>query len=247
MKPPGLPKSRFFGLRGGGGSPAGLLRAGDLRENAPPAPLGRPPADSGPDQQQAAYDWLNQIGPGIGVPALRQQFPAMARAERTELLRCYRELWQAEHSQTRHVLRWQRPGTVWAMDFAEAPAPEGVFLKANPHPRAYGTFARLLGRYVRDERIVPLEEAIRRLTSQPAETLRLRDRGRLAPGYHADVVVFDSATVADRATFEQPHQLAVGMRHVLVNGEPVLRDGEPTGATPGRVVRGPGWKGWPRR
>ena len=127
---------------------------------------------------------------------------------------------------------------------AEAPAPEGVFLESNPHPRAYGTFARLLGHYVREEGVVPLAEAIRRLTSQPADTLRLRDRGRLAPGYHADVVVFDPATVADRATYEQPHQLAVGVRHVLVNGVPVLRDGEPTGATPGRVVRGPGWKGW---
>ena len=127
---------------------------------------------------------------------------------------------------------------------AEAPAPEGVFLKSNPHPRAYGTFARLLGHYVREQGVVPLAEAIRRLTSQPAETLRLRERGRLAPGYHADMVVFDPATVADRATFERPHQLAVGMRHVLVNGVAVLRDGEPTGATPGRVVRGPGWKGW---
>ena len=127
---------------------------------------------------------------------------------------------------------------------AEAPSPEGVFLESNPHPRAYGTFARLLGHYVREEGVVPLAEAIRRLTSQPAETLRLRDRGRLAPGYHADVVVFDPATVVDRATYEQPHQLAVGVRHVLVNGVPVLRDGEPTGATPGRVVRGPGWKGW---
>ncbi|HSG48267.1 MAG TPA: D-aminoacylase [Longimicrobiales bacterium] len=127
---------------------------------------------------------------------------------------------------------------------AEAPAPEGVFLLSNPHPRAYGNFSRLLGRYVRDEGVIPLEEAVRKLASLPAENLGLRRRGRLAPGYHADVVVFDPATVGDRATFEAPHQLAVGMRHVFVNGVQVLEEGEHTGATPGRVVRGPGWAGW---
>jgi N-acyl-D-amino-acid deacylase len=127
---------------------------------------------------------------------------------------------------------------------AEAPAPEGVFLRANPHPRAYGSFARLLGRYVRDEGLISLAEAVRRLTALPADNLRLRDRGRLRVGYHADLVVFDPATVADRATFEQPHQLAVGVRDVVVNGVPALRGGEPTGALPGRVVRGPGWRGW---
>lgn len=122
-------------------------------------------------------------------------------------------------------------------------APEGVFLKSNPHPRAYGNFARLLGRYVRDERVAPLEDVIRRLTSFPAETLKLPRRGRLAPGYFADVVVFDPATITDHATFEQPHQLSTGMRHVFVNGTQVLRDGEHTGALPGRFVRGPGWRG----
>ncbi|MCY2959024.1 MAG: D-aminoacylase [Planctomycetota bacterium] len=125
-----------------------------------------------------------------------------------------------------------------------APAPEGVFLKSNPHPRSYGNFARLLGRYSRDEGLVPLEEAVRRLTSMPAENLRLRERGRLSPGHFADVVVFDPEHVADRATFEEPHQLATGMEHVFVNGVQVLRDGEPTEARPGRVVRGPGWTGW---
>jgi len=125
-----------------------------------------------------------------------------------------------------------------------APAPEGVFLKSNPHPRAYGTFARLLGRYVRDEHLVPLPEAIRRLTSLPAENLRLRDRGRIAPGYFADLVVLDPATVSDHATFDQPHQYATGVRHVFVNGVQVLRDSTHTGAFPGRVVRGPGWTGW---
>jgi N-acyl-D-amino-acid deacylase len=120
---------------------------------------------------------------------------------------------------------------------------EGVFLKSGTHPRAYGNFARLLGRYVREERVVPLGEAIRRLTSLPATNLGLRRRGIIRPGYHADVVVFDPATIADRATFERPHQYAVGVRDVLVNGVPVLRAGEHTGATPGRVVRGPGWTG----
>ncbi|UCC25200.1 MAG: D-aminoacylase [Gemmatimonadales bacterium] len=127
---------------------------------------------------------------------------------------------------------------------AGAPAPEGVFLRSNPHPRAYGNFARLLGRYVRDEGLISLEEAVRRLTSFPAENLGIRRRGRLAPGYHADVVVFDSGSIRDRATFEEPHQLAVGMEHVFVNGVQVLRNGAHTGATPGRVVRGPGWTGW---
>ena len=126
----------------------------------------------------------------------------------------------------------------------EARAPEGVFLKSSTHPRSYGNVARLLGRYVRDENLVPLAEAIRRLTSQPAENLRLRDRGRLAPGYFADVVVFDPKTIADHATFESAQQLATGVRDVLVNGTVVLREGQHTGRFAGRVVRGPGWAGW---
>jgi N-acyl-D-amino-acid deacylase len=125
---------------------------------------------------------------------------------------------------------------------ASSLAPEGPFLRSNPHPRAYGAFARLLGRYVRDERIIPLEEAIRRLTTLPASNLKLDRRGRLATGHYADVVVFDPATVQDHATFDKPHQYSTGMRHVFVNGVQVLKDGEHTGATPGRVVRGPGYK-----
>ena len=123
-------------------------------------------------------------------------------------------------------------------------ATEGVFLKSNPHPRAYGNFARLLGKYVREERVIPLEEAVRRLTSLPAENLKLRRRGLLAPGYHADIVIFDPQTITDHATFDQPHQYATGVRDVFVNGVQVLRGGEHTGALPGRVVRGPGWTGW---
>jgi N-acyl-D-amino-acid deacylase len=114
-----------------------------------------------------------------------------------------------------------------------------VFLQALPHPRAYGSFARLLGRYVRDEGLVPLEEAIRRLTSLPAATLGLRDRGRLLPGYFADVVVFDPATVEDRATFDEPHRYATGIVHVFVNGTPVIRDGEHTGAKGGDAAQLP--------
>ena len=135
------------------------------------------------------------------------------------------------------------PWTSYCSD-AGSYASEGVFLNSSTHPRAYGNFARLLGRYVRDEQIIPLEEAVRKLTSLPAENLRVRDRGRLAAGYFADVVVFDPATIQDHATYEDPHQYATGVVHVWVNGTQVLEDGEHTGATPGRVVRGPGWTGW---
>jgi N-acyl-D-amino-acid deacylase len=121
-------------------------------------------------------------------------------------------------------------------------APEGVFLRSNPHPRAYGNFARWLGRYVRDEKLVPLEEGIRRLTSLPAENLSIQQRGRLVQDFYADVVVFDPATIQDHATFEKPHQYATGVKHVFVNGIQVLKDGEHTGAKPGRVVRGPGYQ-----
>jgi len=127
---------------------------------------------------------------------------------------------------------------------AGAPAAEGVFLQSNPHPRAYGTFARVLGKYSRDEGVIPLHEAVRRMTSLPASNIGIRGRGRLAEDFYADVVVFDPETIADRATFEEPHQYATGVEHVFVNGEQVILDGEHTGATPGRVVRGPGWRGW---
>ena len=121
-------------------------------------------------------------------------------------------------------------------------APEGVFLKSATHPRAYGNFARLLGRYVRDEQVITLEEAVRKLTSLPAATMKIERRGALKEGYYADVVIFDPAKVQDHSTFDDPHQLSTGMSHVIVNGVQVLRDGEHTGATPGRVVRGPGYK-----
>lgn len=128
---------------------------------------------------------------------------------------------------------------------AEASAPEGVFLKSSGHPRAYGNFARFLGKYVRDGKTAPLADAIRRLTALPAGNLGLKDRGQLASGMAADIVLFDPVTITDHATFERPMQYATGVRDVFVNGVQVLADGEPTGETPGRVVRGSGWTGWP--
>jgi N-acyl-D-amino-acid deacylase len=123
-------------------------------------------------------------------------------------------------------------------------APEGDFLKFQPHPRAYGNFARLLGTYVREEHVITLPEAIRRLTSLSAKNLKLHDRGELKAGCFADIVIFDPATIADHATYAQPQQYATGMRDVFVNGVQVLKDGEHTGAKPGQFVRGPGWTGW---
>ena len=119
-------------------------------------------------------------------------------------------------------------------------APEGQFLKSNPHPRAYGNFARVLGKYSRDEKVIPMKEAVRRLSGLPATNLGLDHRGFLKEGMFADVVVFDPATIADHATYDKPHQYAVGVKHVFVNGVQVLKDGEHTGAKPGRALWGPG-------
>ena len=128
---------------------------------------------------------------------------------------------------------------------AESQAPEGVFLKSSTHPRAYGNFARALGKYARDEQAAQLPDLIRRMTSFPATNLGIKGRGVLRDGYYADVVVFDPAKVQDHATFEKPQQLSTGVRDVFVNGTQVLKDGKHTGAKPGRFVRGPGWTGWP--
>jgi N-acyl-D-amino-acid deacylase len=128
---------------------------------------------------------------------------------------------------------------------AEASAPEGVFLKSSTHPRAYGNFARFLGKYVRDEKVAPLADAVRRLTFLPAQNLGLKGRGMLKPGMAADVVLFDPAAIADHATFASPMQFATGVRDVFDNGVQVLKDGSPTGAKPGRFVKGAGWTGWP--
>ncbi len=126
---------------------------------------------------------------------------------------------------------------------AESSAPEGVFLKSSTHPRAYGNVARLLSKYVREEKVITLQEAIRKLTSLPAENLKIKNRGMLTPGNFADIVLFDADKIQDHATFEKPMQYATGMVYVFVNGTMVLSQGEHTGATPGRVVRGPGWVG----
>ncbi|MCA9898104.1 MAG: D-aminoacylase [Anaerolineales bacterium] len=122
-------------------------------------------------------------------------------------------------------------------------ATEGLFLKYHPHPRSYGAFARVFAKYVRAENVISLAEAVRRMTALPAANLKLDRRGRLQPGHFADVVIFDPETIQDHATFARPHQYATGVQHVLVNGVPVIQDGDHTGATPGRVVRGPGWQG----
>ena len=126
-----------------------------------------------------------------------------------------------------------------------SPAPEGVFLKSQSHPRAYGNVARLLGHYVRDEHATTLQDAVRRLTSLPASNIRIRQRGSLKPGYYADVVVFDPATIQDHSTYPKPDQLATGVNDVFINGVQVLSNGKHTGAKPGRFVHGPGWTGWP--
>jgi N-acyl-D-amino-acid deacylase len=136
-----------------------------------------------------------------------------------------------------------RPWVSFGSD-ARAVAAEGVFLESGPHPRTYGNFARLLGKYVREEQVIPLEEAVRRMTSLPAYNMAISNRGQLSEGFYADIVVFDPARIADKATFAEPHQYSVGMRHVFVNGVQVVENGRHTGATPGRVVRGPGWDGW---
>lgn len=138
--------------------------------------------------------------------------------------------------------QFRRPWVSLGSD-AEALAPEGVFLKSNPHPRAYGNFARFLARYVRDEGLMPFAEGVRRMTGLPAANLKLVGRGCVAVGCYADLAVFDPAKFQDHASFDAPHRYATGMTHVVVNGQPVLVAGELTEARPGRVVRGPGWKG----
>ena len=125
---------------------------------------------------------------------------------------------------------------------AGALASEGDFLKTMTHPRAYGNFARVLGKYVRDEKVIPLKEAIHKLTALPAANLKIKKRGKLEPGFYADIVIFDPDKIQDHATFQKPHQYATGIQYVLVNGEIVVQDGEHTGATPGRFVKGPGYK-----
>ena len=135
----------------------------------------------------------------------------------------------------------RQPWVMFGSD-AEAIAAEGNVLEGGVHPRTYGNVARLLGKYVRDEKVISLQEAVRKLSYLPAQTLGIRERGRLAPGYFADIAIFDPNTIKDHARFDDSHQYATGMQYVLVNGIPVVSQGKHTGATPGRAVRGPGWK-----
>ena len=148
-------------------------------------------------------------------------------------------LMSEENAKRQTALPWMSFGSD-----AGAQAPEGVFMSSSTHPRAYGNVARVLGKYVREEKALTLQDAVRKLTSLPAANLGLRERGALKAGYFADVVIFDPATVADKATYEQPKQFAVGVNWVLINGGVALKNGEPTGLKTGRVVRGRGWKGW---
>ena len=135
------------------------------------------------------------------------------------------------------------PWVSFASD-AQSMASEGVFLERSTHPRAYGNFSRVLGKYVREDEVITLPDAIRKLSKLPATNLKIRDRGELAAGYFADIVIFNPSTVSDHATFDAPHQCSTGMEHVIVNGGPVIHYGDHTGALPGQVVRGPGWRGW---
>jgi N-acyl-D-amino-acid deacylase len=207
------------------------------------------------EMQSGSRDWSTVQPVGFANPALRpyagKRLPEIAALRGLSVQETAVDLIVEDksgvgtifHSISEENLRkvLARPWVSFGSD-AAAIAAEPPFTDKEVHPRTYGNFARLLGRYVRDEKALPLAEAVRRLTSLPADNLRIADRGRLRPGFHADLAIFDPATIADRATYEAGHRYAVGMRHVFVNGVAVLRDGEPTGATPGRFVRGPGWR-----
>jgi len=207
------------------------------------------------DMRGGSRDWTTVQPVGFANPALRpyagKRLPEIAAlrgkgVEETAVDLVFEDGSQVVtifHSISEDNLRkvLARPWVSFGSD-AAAIAAEPPFTDREVHPRTYGNFARLLGRYVREQRALSLAEAVRRLTSLPADNLRIADRGRLKPGAYADLAIFDAAKIADRATYEKPHRYAVGMRHVFVNGVQVLRDGEHTGATPGRFVRGPGWR-----
>jgi N-acyl-D-amino-acid deacylase len=176
---------------------------------------------------------LHTIAKMMGVDPLDAAFE-LIRRDRSRVSTVY--FMMSEDNVRRQM---QLPWVSFGSD-ASSTAAEGAFLREATHPRAYGNFARLLGKYVRDEGVVPLAEAIRRLTRLPCENLGIKDRGRLVEGHFADIVVFDPATISDRATYEAPHQYAVGVRDVIVNGVMTLRDGEFAGAFGGRAVYGPG-------
>jgi N-acyl-D-amino-acid deacylase len=204
----------------GAGSPDNILLVGFKNDALKPLTgktLGEVASMRGTSPEQTAMDLIVEDGSRVGTVYFSQSEENVRKAVRL-------------------------PWVSFCSDSASL-APEGVFLKSSVHPRAYGSFARLLAKYVRDERLIPLEEAIRKLTSLPATNLRIERRGLLEEGHFADIVVFDPEAIQDHATFEEPHQYSTGVAHVFVNGIQVLKDGEHTGATPGRVVRGPGWRG----
>jgi N-acyl-D-amino-acid deacylase len=198
------------------GTPEGIVLVSFKNERLKPLTgrtLGQIAAQRGADPRDVAMDLVLEDESRVGMVI----FMASAENLRREI-----------------ALPWMSFGSD-----AGSIAPEGVFLLSQPHPRTYGTFARVLGRFVRDEKAAPLEDVIRRLTGFPAANLKLDRRGLLRPGYFADVVAFDAGKVADHATYAEPHRYATGVAHVLVNGTAVLRDGEHTGGRPGRVVLGP--------
>jgi N-acyl-D-aspartate/D-glutamate deacylase len=145
------------------------------------------------------------------------------------------------HSEPDMQLAMKQPFTSIGSD-GSAISPDGPRGRSHPHPRWYGTFPRVLGRYVRELKVITLPEAVMKMSSMNAEKINIRDRGLLKEGYWADVTVFDPDTVIDRATFEKPHQYPVGIPYVIVNGEVVLDNGKHTGAHPGKVIRGPGYR-----
>ena len=211
----------------------------------------------------AAWDneWDEVPGPDsilVGVvknPALRslqgQTIAAIAKARAKDPLETLLDILAEDDGFTQCAVFGMKEDDValalvqpWTSINNDSPgtSPEGILGQEHPHPRAYGAFPRILRKYVREEHRLSLEEAIRKFSALPAQRMRLTDRGVLKRGLWADVVVFDPATVADRSTFNDPNELAVGMRFVLVNGVPVIEGGNMTGAKPGQVLRGPGYQ-----
>jgi N-acyl-D-amino-acid deacylase len=182
-------------------------------------------------------------------PYIGKRLSEIAQMKNENYLDAAMDLILSEHSRVETTYFLMNEGNVklqmqqpWMKFGTDAGGPDPDSVRALVHPRTFGNYPRILGKYVRDEHVIPLEDAIRKMTSAVAVRLSLHDRGVLAPGMFADVVVFDPATIADRATYEQPKQLSVGVRQVFVNGVQVIRDGAHTGAKPGRALRGPGYQ-----
>jgi N-acyl-D-amino-acid deacylase len=191
-----------------------------------------------PEHQKYRGWWLADIAEDMGKDWIDTAFD-LVLAERQRVSTMY-FLMSEENVAMQLAQPWIKFGT-------DAGGMDPTTETGLAHPRAYGTFTRILGKYVRDEQVLDLEDAIRKMSSAVATRLKIRDRGFLLEGYYADVVVFDPETVADHATYDEPHQLSTGVEQVLVNGVAVVSDGAHTGAMPGRAVRGPGWAGWNER